>query len=85
MASVIIQSTENNPSLNKNHLKTDLNFSPKETQSKECILPPIAENKKGMKTLVLDLDETLIHSCFQNVENTAITLPVIFPYINRYH
>ncbi len=32
--------------------------------------------EKGKKTLILDLDETLVHSCFQPVENAHIILPV---------
>jgi TFIIF-interacting CTD phosphatase-like protein len=34
------------------------------------------EEMKGRKTLVLDLDETLIHSCFEDVDNVNIILPV---------
>ena len=29
-----------------------------------------------MKTLILDLDETLVHSQFKYVENSNITLPI---------
>jgi len=30
------------------------------------------------KTLVLDLDETLVHSTFQKIENPDIVIPVHF-------
>eukprot|EP00811_Abedinium_folium_P036078 NODE_8820_length_1467_cov_12.151493.p1 GENE.NODE_8820_length_1467_cov_12.151493~~NODE_8820_length_1467_cov_12.151493.p1 ORF type:complete len:299 (+),score=23.42 NODE_8820_length_1467_cov_12.151493:104-1000(+) len=33
--------------------------------SAQPLLPPQACARKGMKTLVLDLDETLVHSCFR--------------------
>jgi len=32
------------------------------------LLPPILDHKKGKKCLILDLDETLVHSSFQDVE-----------------
>jgi hypothetical protein len=31
----------------------------------KCLLGPLADHEKGMKTLVLDLDETLVHSSFK--------------------
>jgi RNA polymerase II subunit A small phosphatase-like protein len=31
---------------------------------------------RGLKTLILDLDETLVHSSFKPVENADITLPI---------
>ena len=40
-------------------------------------LPPQSAKYKGRKTLVLDLDETLVHSTFQQSEGTEIVLPVI--------
>ena len=49
--------------------------SPVLMQEGEYHLPPQrADSKK--KTLVLDLDETLVHSAFQPVENVDIVLPV---------
>ena len=42
------------------------------------LLPPQKEQYKGKKTLVLDLDETLVHSSFQIIENSHIILPVIY-------
>lgn len=43
----------------------------------EAMLPPVAEPAKYRKTLVLDLDETLVHSSFQPVERLNIVLPVL--------
>ena len=43
---------------------------------KQNILPPQEGKNKGKKTLVLDLDETLVHSSFQPVDNVDIVLPV---------
>jgi len=42
----------------------------------DSILPPQADHNRGKKTLVLDLDETLVHSSFKPVENSDIVLPV---------
>jgi TFIIF-interacting CTD phosphatase-like protein len=39
-------------------------------------LPPQSAKYKGRKTLVLNLDETLVHSTFQQSEGTEIVLPV---------
>ena len=47
-------------------------------RKKNCMLPPMEEEMKGRKTLVLDLDETLVHSSFQEVENVDIIIPVWF-------
>lgn len=41
------------------------------------IIPPQRGNKKGLKTLVLDLDETLIHSSFDPVPNPDYIIPVL--------
>lgn len=35
------------------------------------------EQDKGKKTLVLDLDETLVHSTFQEVANCQYVIPVV--------
>ena len=34
------------------------------------------EKNKGMKTLVLDLDETLVHSQFNQIKNPDFVIPV---------
>jgi hypothetical protein len=41
------------------------------------ILPPQSAKFRGKKTLILDLDETLVHSSFQPVEGVDIVLPVL--------
>ena len=41
-------------------------------------LPPQYGKYKGRKTLVLDLDETLVHSTFQEEGHSDIQLPVLF-------
>lgn len=40
------------------------------------LLGPQRRNEIGKKTLVLDLDETLVHSSFKPIENPNIILPV---------
>lgn len=45
-------------------------------------LPPPSERNRGKKTLVLDLDETLVHSSFQPVDNVDIVLPVSYYIFN---
>lgn len=42
----------------------------------EYLLGPQRKEEAGRKTLVLDLDETLVHSSFKLVENADIVLPV---------
>eukprot|EP00826_Nyctotherus_ovalis_P055717 TRINITY_DN7429_c0_g1_i1.p1 TRINITY_DN7429_c0_g1~~TRINITY_DN7429_c0_g1_i1.p1 ORF type:complete len:529 (-),score=145.11 TRINITY_DN7429_c0_g1_i1:141-1727(-) len=44
--------------------------------SEQWLLPPIKDELKGRKTLVLDLDETLIHSSFQEIPNADFLIPV---------
>jgi TFIIF-interacting CTD phosphatase-like protein len=41
-------------------------------------LIPESTAPKGMKTLVLDLDETLVHSSFEELKMADIVLPVHF-------
>ena len=40
------------------------------------LLGPQRRNDIGKKTLVLDLDETLVHSSFKPIDNPNIVLPV---------
>ena len=40
------------------------------------LLGPQPEHCRGRKTLVLDLDETLVHSQFNQVRNPDYTIPV---------
>lgn len=52
---------------------------PKEKQKKPLLggqLGPQPAGKEGFKTLVLDLDETLVHSAFKEPEKFDIKLPV---------
>jgi RNA polymerase II subunit A small phosphatase-like protein len=45
-------------------------------QQQEYLIGPQRKQDIGRKTLVLDLDETLVHSQFKPVENADIILPV---------
>ena len=40
------------------------------------LLPPISQNLKGKKCLVLDLDETLVHSSFKVIHQADFVVPV---------
>lgn len=40
------------------------------------LIPPLAEDKQGKKTLVLDLDETLVHSTFEPSEEFDFVVKV---------
>ncbi|KFH46413.1 Phosphatase-like protein [Hapsidospora chrysogenum ATCC 11550] len=42
----------------------------------KALLPPIAPEHKGRKCLVLDLDETLVHSSFKILHQADFTIPV---------
>ncbi|KAL1864340.1 hypothetical protein Daus18300_007764 [Diaporthe australafricana] len=42
----------------------------------EALLPPIQPHFKGRKCLVLDLDETLVHSSFKILHQADFTIPV---------
>lgn len=43
----------------------------------KALLPPQSADKAGKKTLVLDLDETLIHSSFTQIPNPDLTISVL--------
>ena len=45
-----------------------VNISMRELQPRP-LLPPQRERDRGKKTLILDLDETLIHSSFEPLAN----------------
>lgn len=45
-------------------------------ETSQTLLEPQLPHFKGKKTLVLDLDETLVHSTFEPVENPDLVLPV---------
>jgi len=40
------------------------------------LLPPLSSDKKGKKCLVLDLDETLVHSSFKPITTADFIIPV---------
>ena len=40
------------------------------------MLGPQPSRKQGWKTLILDLDETLVHSQFKYIDTADITLPI---------
>lgn len=46
-------------------------------KNQEWLIPEQTEAMKGRKTLVLDLDETLVHSCFQPVNNSDFVIPIV--------
>lgn len=47
-----------------------------ETAEQKWLLPPIEPRFKGRKCLVLDLDETLVHSSFKILHQADFTIPV---------
>ncbi|KAJ5654577.1 General stress response phosphoprotein phosphatase Psr1/2 [Penicillium lividum] len=47
-----------------------------EREDQQWLLPPLAPNLQGRKCLVLDLDETLVHSSFKVLERADFTIPV---------
>jgi RNA polymerase II subunit A small phosphatase-like protein len=44
--------------------------------SRDYLLPPLLPEDAGKKTLVLDLDETLVHSSFKPINNADFIIPV---------
>jgi RNA polymerase II subunit A small phosphatase-like protein len=46
------------------------------SEKQTWLLPPIQANLKGRKCLVLDLDETLVHSSFKILNQADFTIPV---------
>jgi len=53
--------------------KKDLNKQP---EPQDHLLPPQTTQDLGKKTLVLDLDETLVHSSFKPIPNADFIIPV---------
>ncbi|KAL9103610.1 MAG: hypothetical protein Q9163_001374 [Psora crenata] len=53
---------------------TTANATPNEKQ--QWLLPPLQPELQGRKCLVLDLDETLVHSSFKILHNADFTIPV---------
>ncbi|KAF1983062.1 NIF-domain-containing protein [Aulographum hederae CBS 113979] len=50
--------------------------SPTDPEPQKWLLPPIKDEFKGKKCLVLDLDETLVHSSFKILHQADFTIPV---------
>ncbi|KAK9432197.1 HAD-like domain-containing protein [Lipomyces doorenjongii] len=52
--------------------------TPSDPQAKApvALLAPVADELKGRKCLVLDLDETLVHSCFKYLQQADFVIPV---------
>jgi RNA polymerase II subunit A small phosphatase-like protein len=50
---------------------------PRDKPVQDFLIPEQTEQMKGRKTLVLDLDETLVHSCFQPVNNADFVIPIV--------
>jgi len=48
----------------------------RKTVSGDVLLPPPSSNNAHKKTLVLDLDETLVHSSFKPIDNADFIIPV---------
>jgi RNA polymerase II subunit A small phosphatase-like protein len=46
------------------------------TLVQDALLPPLLPEDVGKKTLVLDLDETLVHSSFKPINNADFIVPV---------
>jgi RNA polymerase II subunit A small phosphatase-like protein len=45
-------------------------------EQKQWLLPPVRPEHQGRKCLVLDLDETLVHSSFKLIHQADFTIPV---------
>ena len=45
-------------------------------KDKNSLLPPIRPSDIGRKCLIIDLDETLVHSSFKQVNNADFVVPV---------
>ncbi|PNY24133.1 phosphatase PSR2 [Tolypocladium capitatum] len=62
------------PAVATSLLLTDPGSGARETQ--KWLLPPLAPEHRGRKCLVLDLDETLVHSSFKILHQADFTIPV---------
>lgn len=47
-----------------------------EPEKQQWLLPPVQAHLKGRKCLILDLDETLVHSSFKILNQADFTIPV---------
>lgn len=69
-----VSAPEEPPKTQNNRIKGDTGIKP--TEAVQYLLPPQKGNEVGKKTLVLDLDETLVHSSFKPVPNADFIIPV---------
>lgn len=67
-----VSSPEESPKANNPYLKEVV----KSPETVQYLLPPQKGKEIGLKTLVLDLDETLVHSSFKPVPNADFIIPV---------
>ncbi|KAI1489765.1 HAD-like domain-containing protein [Biscogniauxia mediterranea] len=63
------------PAVAATPVEEDVTVLPEQPQPK-YLLPPIEPRFKGKKCLVLDLDETLVHSSFKILHQADFTIPV---------
>ncbi|KAF7722931.1 hypothetical protein EC973_002563 [Apophysomyces ossiformis] len=56
---------------------------PQASHENLSLLPPLASEDSGRKCLVLDLDETLVHSSFKSIPNADFVVPVEID--NQFH
>ena len=56
---------------------TSNNLSPVQASNYRAMLPPPLPHHEGRHLMVLDLDETLVHSSFQPVASCDLSLPVV--------
>ncbi|KAL9651344.1 hypothetical protein ABK040_001296 [Willaertia magna] len=57
----------------KKHYKT---YKRRNHKNQGTLLPPQRDHVKGKKTLVLDLDETLVHSVFNPIHDADFVIPI---------
>ena len=65
----------------KNRLRTMSNQLKPRRMMSSFLIPTQSQSHNGMKTLVLDLDETLIHSSMEIIPNPHITFTVSSEFI----
>ncbi|KAI9281840.1 HAD-like domain-containing protein [Sporodiniella umbellata] len=74
--------TSSKPSIKEQQTHTNIttsappSISPKSENSATWLLPPLLNEDKEKKCLVLDLDETLVHSSFKVIPNPDFIVPV---------